>query len=394
MNESAIASPGTGEVRPRSVEYRTLTERTAFIRLAGSWDALVLAAQRPSPFLLHGWLDQWWKHHGEQTRMWVEAAFVDGELVAALPLELTRPLPGVRAASFMGRTHAILGDVLVQPAFEQSVVPALLARAAAAGVDYVDFFGVPQPSVIGRSASARKLPAYERLAAPVLDLAAGWDVVYKEKTSSKRRNLHRRRRRQLEELGQVEITVHRTAEELAAVLDDAFVLHDLRWSGRRDGSEFTTPVGRRFNQDVTEALAADDVARILMLRIDGKPAAFLYYFMLASRMYVYRLAFDPALSKYSPGVLTTLAAIEAAAGEGAQRVEYLGGDERYKVELSDGTESLVQRLGLARNLRGRAAIAVAVGALNLRLRLKRSERLHAVYLNGLGSLRQKAARSE
>ena len=52
-------------------------------------------------------------------------------------------------------------------------------------------------------------------------------------------------------------------------------------------------------------------------------------------MYVYRLAFDPAFGRFSRGVLNTLDAIEIAATEGVETVEFLGGAERYKLDLSD-----------------------------------------------------------
>ena len=44
--------------------------------------------------------------------------------------------------------------------------------------------------------------------------------------------------------------------------------------------------------------------------------------------------------------MNTLDAIEAAAAEGATRVEFLGGAERYKLELADRLEPLYQGLGL------------------------------------------------
>ena len=41
----------------------TITTATAFEGLAGEWDGLVRAMPRPSPFLLHGWLAEWWRHY-------------------------------------------------------------------------------------------------------------------------------------------------------------------------------------------------------------------------------------------------------------------------------------------------------------------------------------------
>jgi CelD/BcsL family acetyltransferase involved in cellulose biosynthesis len=129
------------------------------------------------------------------------------------------------------------------------------------------------------------------------------------------------------------------------------------------------------------------------LRLDGRAIAFHYYFALAGRMYVHRLAFDPALARYSPGIVNTLDTIEAAAAEGLRRVEFLGGDERYKVELADRFEPLCHGFGAASGARGRAYAAAHVGSIRLRMRLKRSPRLRRLYFDGLAPMRRLGSRS-
>src|SRR3712207_8879241 len=41
---------------------------------------------------------------------------------------------------------------------------------------------------------------------------------------------------------------------------------------------------------------------------------------------------DPAFARVSPGLVTTLRALREASDEGLRRVEFLGGDERYRSE--------------------------------------------------------------
>ena len=171
--------------------------------------------------------------------------------------------------------------------------------------------------------------------------------------------------------------------ELEPALEEAFALHARRWEGRPDGSGFATATGRRFQRAVLARLAAVDVARIVTLRLDGRAIAFHYYFALEGRMYVHRLAFDPALARFSPGIVNTLDTIEAAADEGLRRVEFLGGDERYKVELADRFEPLCHGFGVASGARGRAYAAAHVGSIRLRMRLKRSPRLRRLYFDGV-----------
>ncbi len=290
---------------------------------------------RPSPFLLHGWLAEWWRHDGDGARPAIHVARCDGRLAGALPT-VVRRRAGIRVASFMGGPEAVLGDVLLAPGADPGLARRLLDQIDA---DVAEFRGLAAGSRVAAALGGR-MTAMERIEAPVLDLARGWDVVYREKANAKKRNLHRRRRRQLSELGRLEVALARDIGELEPALEDAFRLHALRWDGRPDGSGFATEAGKRFHRAALARLAEIDVPRIITLRLDGRAIAFHYYFALERRMYVHRLAFDPALARWSPGLVNTLDAIEAASDEGLERVEFLGGGERYKLELADRLEPL------------------------------------------------------
>jgi CelD/BcsL family acetyltransferase involved in cellulose biosynthesis len=294
---------------------------------------------------------------------------------------------------FVGTYTSALADLLLLDPADEAAARGLVGRADSAGRDFADLFGLPGESRLARCLGPERLRLIERVEAPVLDLRNGWDAVYRAKTNSKKRNLHKRRRRQLSELGKVEVERARALDELEPALEHAFRLHELRWEGRPDGSGFVTETGKRFHRAALRAIAKDDAARIVTLKLDGRPIAFHYFFVLCNRMYVHRLAFDPAFGRYSPGVVNTLDALDAAADEGLERVEYLGGDERYKLELSDGLAPMYQGLGLAGTLKGRAVVALRLATIQTRRRLRRAEMLHRVYMNGLAPLRRLRSRS-
>jgi CelD/BcsL family acetyltransferase involved in cellulose biosynthesis len=354
-----------------------------FETLAGPWDAMVRAMPRPSPFLLHGWLAEWWRHSGETPTVLV--ARRDGAPAGALPVVIRRRA-GLRVASFMGGRTAVLPDVLLARAGDDADAEALVA-ALGDRCDVADLHGLPAESRIAAALGGR-MQSVERIEAPVLDLRPGWDEVYRAKTNAKKRNLHRRRRRQLSELGELRVTVAREPGELGPALEEAFRLHDLRWDGRPDGSGFTSGRGKPFQRAAIGRLAAIDVPRIVSLELDGRAIAFHYWFALAGRMYVHRLAFDPALARFSPGLVNTLDALEAAAGEGLSRVEYLGGGERYKLELADAPEPLLDGFAVASGIPGRTYAATQMATIRARLRLKRSERLRRLYFDGVAPVRR------
>ena len=337
--------------------------------------------------LLHGWLREWWHEYGDDGRLAVQVAYQDGRLVGALPL-CVRPWRGLEVLSFLGGDQSALADLLVDPNDGVVAARALVERATQTPHDFADLFGMPVGSRLARELGPARLRLLERAEAPVLDVDGDWDAVYRERMSGKARAQHRRRRRHLAELGKLETVVARRADELEAALEDGFRLHLLRWDGRPDGSRFATPEGRRFHRAALLELAKVDAARIVLLKLDGRAIAFHYLFLLEQRMYVHRIGFDPAYGRHSPGLLNTLDAMQLAIEEGATKVEFLGGADRYKLEFTDKFEPLCQGFGLAASIRGSAAVAARVNAIRLRKQLKRSDRLRRFYFTGLSPVRR------
>jgi len=365
----------TASAADDALELGTISSEGELTQVAADWDALVREMPRPCPFLLHGWVSEWLRYYGDGCRLAVQAAFRGGRLVAALPL-VTYSRHGLTVATFLGGRQSAPSDVLLAGDEDPGLV-ALLAERAAAAHDYADLFGLPGDCRLAAVPGALQL--FERVEAPVLDLSRGWEETYRAKTTSKRRGHHRRRRRQLAEAGTVDVSVARSLPELEPALEEGFRLHELRWRGRADGSGFVTPTGKRFNRATLTSLAAIDAARIVTLSLDGRPIAFLYYIAFEKRMFLYRIAFDPEYGGFSPGLVNTLDSVEVAAAEGLTRVEFLGGADRYKVELADGFEPLYLGLGLAGTPAGKAVVAARTRGLRVRLAVKRSQTARRVY---------------
>jgi CelD/BcsL family acetyltransferase involved in cellulose biosynthesis len=375
---------------PAPLRFETISSEDRLLALGDSWDALVRAMRRPSPFLLHCWVVEWWRHYGTGCRLAVEAAFRGQELVGALPL-ITFSHRGLRIGTFIGARQSALADALVAPGEGRDLVEGLADRVMASEHDYVDLFGISDQGWLAALDGPRRLDLFERIEAPVLDLSDGWDAVYRRKTNSRKRAHHKHRRRQLAELGKFEVTTARTIEELEPVLEEAFRLHALRWRGRPDGSGFVTETGKRFTRAVMPGLAELDASRIVLMRIDGRAVAFSWYLLFERHVFLHRLGFDPAFSRCSPGMVNALDSIEIAAHEGAVKAEFLGGAERHKLELADGFEPLHLGLGLPGSAKGRAAVAARSSWLHLRRRGKTSGLARTVYY-GTASARRRLMR--
>jgi CelD/BcsL family acetyltransferase involved in cellulose biosynthesis len=354
-----------------------VSSESAFAELGPVWDDLVRAMPRPSPFLLHSWLVEWYRHYGRGSELAVHAAFRDGALVAALPLVRT-PWRGLRVSRFLGGQQSSLADLLLEPAEPEATGAALIAEARHAH-DFAELFGLGAESRIARIADANELHLFKRADGPVLDLTDDWEALYNAKVSAKRRSNYRRRLRQLEGRGKVEFGSARTPTELEAVLPDAFRLHTLRWAGLPDGSGFATASGVEFHRAALAALADQGFVRVSTMTFEGRLVAFALAFALAGRLYAYRTAFDPSFGRYSPGLLTVHSLLASACREGLQRVEFLGAADTFKLELADRLEPLHVGIGLAGSARGRAVVTARTRFRQLREGLKRSPAARAAY---------------
>jgi CelD/BcsL family acetyltransferase involved in cellulose biosynthesis len=375
VNGAALATSPTTDAKLR---IETVTSEVELVRLAAGWDDLVRAMPRPSPFFLHAWLLEWWRHYGRDAELAVHVAFRGDRLVGALPLH-TRQRLGLRVTEFVGGTWALLGDLLLAPGEDAATAASLVEQAASPGDDFASLFGLTGSSRLVETLPAGALRLIERLEAPVTELRGRWDDVYRARFSAKSRSERRRRLRKLGELGPVEVVVARTPAQLRPALEDAYRVHRLRWQGRRDMSGFVSPTGLRFHRAAVLALAPMDVPRITVVRCGGRPIAFAFSLHLAGATYGVSMAFDPAYAAYGPGLEAKLTSLEAAADEGITRVELLGTDAPHKRPLTDRFEPVYQGIGLARTLKGRAASGALVAAIHARRRLKRSEVARRIY---------------
>ena len=360
------------------VRTETISRLRDFVRLGGSWDELVRAMRRPSPFLLHDWLLEWWRHYGAKRTLAVHVAKRDEQLVGALPMCRTRRF-GLRVTEFLGGTGAPLADLLLAPGEDRDTAAQLAARITMVGVDYADLFGMPRESRLEAVVPHDSLTLIERQEAPVLDLGADWEAIYKDKLSSKHRSERRRHRRRLEELGVVDVSVARTPDELAPALEDSVRVHALRWRGRRETSGFSKPIGSAFRRAALFRLAQQDLTRVVTLRLDQQAIAFAIYILYERTTYGVTMGFDPQFAAYRPGTETLLCALEAAANEGAERVEFLGADSPYKRTFADRFEPIHEGIGLAPTLRGRAAVEALTRGIRVRRRLKRSRTARRIF---------------
>src|SRR5262249_43068776 len=147
--------------------------------------------------------------------------------------------------------------------------------------------------------------------------------------SSHRANF-RRRLKGLTERFDVRFDRVTTDGERHDMLGHLIRFHEQRWQTQGGSTAFLTPSVRAFQDDATRRALSSGWLRMVVLRLDGAPAAVMYGFTYGSRFYFYQHGFDETYKPLSIGLVLMGLSIEAAIEEGACEFDMLWGVEPYK----------------------------------------------------------------
>ncbi|MES2404379.1 MAG: GNAT family N-acetyltransferase [Pseudomonadota bacterium] len=141
-------------------------------------------------------------------------------------------------------------------------------------------------------------------------------------------------------------TVQRVpADESAHAADVLLGLHERRWSARGEPCGlFADTLLRDFVHDVIPRLGCAGLLRMYTLKLDHRPLAATFAMHAPGTTHFYGTGFDPEAARFSPGLLSLVAAIEGAAAEGDHAFHFLRGRERYKHRLGASEHSTWRRV--------------------------------------------------
>jgi CelD/BcsL family acetyltransferase involved in cellulose biosynthesis len=96
--------------------------------------------------------------------------------------------------------------------------------------------------------------------------------------------------------------------------------------------------------------------RLFLLTCGNRMAAASINFVHADRMQAYLTAYDPEFNRASPGIILIVRYTRWAFDRGLRRVDFLRGDELFKLRLANFENTLSSYIG-GRTMLGRAVVA-------------------------------------
>jgi len=365
------------------LKVSVVTDRQAFLDLEHEWNALVESTGKEA-FYRHEYLRSWLESFAPEAGLRLLAGRDQvGRLVALLPLiERSGRVLGIPVCEWSSPTNvqSFRFDLLAEnPAV---AAPALLDCLAAQGRwNMLRVTDVPANGSawhLYRSASDAGWPAgvYESQRSPYIALPATFDDLARAWSSRFRSNL-RRRRKLLEQRGEVSVERVEGGPHLQTSLDECFKLESRGWKGKRGEPADGDPRIRAFYSALAERTSTDGSFSLFLLRLDGRLIAFHYGLTRYGSYSLLMTSYDETLRDCSPGHLLVEEVLKRCFASGVREFDFLGCDLEWKRAWTKSCRShswlfLFRKSPLGRTLR-RAKFAWAPNARRLLGSLQRRD---------------------
>lgn len=296
---------------------------------AWRWRALAEQAVEPNPFLEEPFVRAAARRLGAPPLELLVVAGDDGEWRACVPIALERRWrrrPGAWAAVWR-HAYSFLGSPLVH---RDDATHAAEALVRAAGrrwprrvlvLDWQRADG-PLSAAIGAGleAAAARPRRYERFERALLERRPEPDYLEATLRPHHRRELKRLGRRLGEELGGEAELAEVSSEDDA--VGEFLRLEATGWKGEGGTALASHPSHAQLFREVCAAFRAEGRLQLLALRAGGRTAAMLCCLAAGDTLFQFKIASDPQLARFSPGVQLEFHAVSHFHEEGRfQRVD-------------------------------------------------------------------------
>lgn len=341
--------------------------RWADIRNGGlddAWDALARCAVTPNPFFERWFLAPSLDQFDPDGRVRIAMLVDKGRLVALMPVCSSAQYHGRRLPHLAGWRHHNLfcGEPLIAPGHAERFWSALLdwcdthERASLfAHWPALPTDGASLPAlraVCGQTARTMRVVASQQRAA--LLRGATPDEHLQRCLERKRRKELGRKRRRLEELGELRFTRHQDGANLDAWVDDFLALELAGWKGTQGSALASAPETTALFRASLAGAARDNRLERLAFHLDGRPIAMLCNFIAPPLSFAFKTTYDESLAKLSPGVLLQvenlallergdIALSDSCAAPGHPMIDHIWLDRREIVKVSVAIGGMVRR---------------------------------------------------
>jgi len=293
-------------------------------------------------------------------RVEVFLLFSDEQLIGLLPLEGTTTFHGLPIAALRTwqHLHCFLGTPLVRAGSEHFFFNALLdwldSRPSNEVALELNYFGqggrlwVTLQEVL--KDRKRLFFGAQKIERALLVMKGEFDEYLAACLGSKKRRELRRQQRRLGELGELAFQSLTASDDIEEWIQDFLALEQSGWKGREGTAMALDPAEQRFFVSVMRQAFESNRLLMLRMRLDGRTISSQVNFSCGPGAFGFKIAFDEAYAKYSPGVLLEVENI---------RQRFDQGDLKWMDSCANSHSGMIDSIWRERRRLGSCCIATA-----------------------------------
>lgn len=328
------------------MEISIMPGPSAFEKLAAEWRQLIEGSEAEvlaSP--------NWYEAHLAAypvKKVVLVCARDNGRLVGVMPLgRLRTDFRGLYLPLVTPFAIADYQPLIVEPLRAQEILPPMLDAAIAhfgkPGVLWWPHIPSDDPClpILRLCLQERGMPLFEETdTAPRLSIHGRSYAEVEKGFASSHRVDARRQRKRLAERGPVTLWQPESVEEGLAVLDEFFEVHDEKWLSQGYPGQFQSPAVRKHYREMMTRLWNGGI-HFSTVRCDGVHVSYHFGFRSGGWFQWYRPSYRKEYFNFSPGKIHLSLLIEEACLQGMKGVDFLLGDEPYKLAWANENKQVV-----------------------------------------------------
>jgi hypothetical protein len=148
----------------------------------------------------------------------------------------------------------------------------------------------------------------------------------------------------LSALGAIEYVNDRAPGDVAAAFEAFLALEAASWKGESGTALLCKERDAAFTRRFIANLAGSGKASVALIRLDGRPIAAQVLLYCGSWAYTWKIAYDPAFGKYSPGAVLVDKVAEDLFAGGVEAIESCSPEGGFMAQMWDGRRKTVDLL--------------------------------------------------
>lgn len=313
-----------------------VVDRPTFMSLEKEWNVLVKASQN-EPFYRHEFIRTWIDNFAPRDKLKILTGRDNfGKLVAVLPLVIKRePMYSLPVWQLISPTnvYSCRFDLIaeVKEIAAKAFFFYLMQDKSWDILKITDVIQSGNAWEIYNFAKEAGLPTgiYESQQSPYLALPSSYDELVKNLDSKFKANLRRRRKR-LQEKGNISIERIVGGEQLNSYLQQCFEIEKSGWKGRGGSATTQKDTTYGFYTQIALIAAKHNYLSLFFLKLNGKPIAFQLGFVYNNVYSLLITSYDELFKECSPSQLLMEDVLKDSISRGLKEFDFLGCDFQWK----------------------------------------------------------------